>query len=565
MTTHPGRRDTPELSPLPARSRISRSLVAILGPIHWILMRFYLRIEVRGRERLPDDRPMILAPTHRSKWDGLVLAHLVGRPLRYLANENNFVGVQGWFMRRLGSISIDVDRPSHQAMRHCRELVAAGEPLVVFPEGTIYYYKPHEVHPIKRGVAWLALPGRESRSGGSPVVVPIRLVYGDRKLRFGSRIEVIVGEPISPEAYRELDAKQAQSALTADLQGRLGDTVNTSTVEKFPAVEFLASLERPAAATSPSSDKAALGFQWVRSLDPGLRASIRDLHRLRPVWNLVILFYLALWVAAGLVVLQSPGWPTRLACYAVIGTAIHSLAILMHEAIHSTLFRRRRLDRWAGFLLGMPALFSMTAYKVAHLVHHRHTRTGLDPDDFANVSPSRTLRSLVFYAWLFVGMLAYLVHVPLGALRLGRPRDRMAVVLEYALMALVYGGLFWLASSLGRRDVVIQVWLIPLAVAIAFGNARSWAEHALTDPTHPLTQTRTITSNRFTSFLMCNLNYHLEHHLFPGVPWYNLPRVHALLREEYRSAGAFVHRSYLRYLIEAAKVGVNGRTSTDLV
>ena len=543
------------------QSRISSWLVVVLWPFYRLLMRSYFRIEVRNRERLPADRPLIFAPTHRSKWDGFLLTHLAGRPLRYLANRNNFVGVQGWFMRRLGSTSINVEHPGHQALRSCRGLIEAGEPMVVFPEGTIFYYPPHQVHPIKPGVAWLALPGRRWTSGVTPLVVPVRLAYGEPKPRFGTRIEVIVGEPIDPDRYRDLDPKEARAALTADLQRQLGDVVNTSTFERFPAVEFLASLDRPTQAAIGQRSKE---IDWISGLDPAVRSAIRDLHRLRPAWNFVIALYLAIWIAAGFLVVQTPPWPIRLACYAAIGVSIHALAILMHEAIHSTLFRRRRLDRWAGFLLGVPALFSMTAYKVTHLVHHRHTRTPLDPDDFANVSPSRTLRSLVFYAWIVAGMLAYLVHVPLGALRLGRPRDRRAVVLEYALMALAYGGVSWLASSLGRWDVVIQAWAIPLAVAIAFGNARSWAEHALTEPGHPLTRTRTVTSNRVTSFLMCNLNYHLEHHLFPGVPWYNLPRVHALLREDYRAAGAFVHGSYLRYLREAAQVGVHGRSGSEL-
>jgi fatty acid desaturase len=113
----------------------------------------------------------------------------------------------------------------------------------------------------------------------------------------------------------------------------------------------------------------------------------------------------------------------------------------------------------------------------------------------------------------------------------------------------------------GRLDIPLHAWLLPLPVAIAFGNVRSWAEHALTRPGHPLTHTRTVTSNRVVSFLMCNLNYHLEHHLFPGVPWYNLPRLHALLSDEYRWAGAFVHRSYLGFLWEAVRAGVHGVTS----
>jgi fatty acid desaturase len=56
---------------------------------------------------------------------------------------------------------------------------------------------------------------------------------------------------------------------------------------------------------------------------------------------------------------------------------------------------------------------------------------------------------------------------------------------------------------------------------------------------------------------MCNLNYHLEHHLFPAVPWYNLPHVHRLLQEDYRAAGSFIYRSYLRFCWDAVRGGVH--------
>ena len=77
----------------------------------------------------------------------------------------------------------------------------------------------------------------------------------------------------------------------------------------------------------------------------------------------------------------------------------------------------------------------------------------------------------------------------------------------------------------------------------------------LTTPGHPLLQTRTVTSTKLLSFLNVNLNYHLEHHLFPAVPWYNLPKVHTLLQEEYEQAGAFIYSSYLRFLVDAFRYG----------
>ena len=80
----------------------------------------------------------------------------------------------------------------------------------------------------------------------------------------------------------------------------------------------------------------------------------------------------------------------------------------------------------------------------------------------------------------------------------------------------------------------------------------------MTRPGHPLIQTRTVTSNAFVSFFMCNLNYHLEHHLFPAMPWYHLPRLHRLLQDDYRKAGSVVYRSYVRFIWDAVNTGPYG-------
>ena len=99
-----------------------------------------------------------------------------------------------------------------------------------------------------------------------------------------------------------------------------------------------------------------------------------------------------------------PQWPVRIAGIVVIGAVVHAMAILMHEGVHGNLFRNEPLDRWVGFLLGAPALFSCMAYRVNHLLHHAYNRTEKDPDEFTNLSRSRGLLSLAFYAWLLVGM-----------------------------------------------------------------------------------------------------------------------------------------------------------------
>ncbi len=299
---------------------------------------------------------------------------------------------------------------------------------------------------------------------------------------------------------------------------------------------------------------------WTDGLSLEKREAIRELHRLRPAWNLVALLFAALWIGAGWAVLQVPHGIVRIGGIILMGAVVHAMAILMHEGVHGNLFRNEALDRWVGFLLGAPALFSCMAYRVNHMLHHAFNRTGKDPDEFTNLSRNRTVLSIAFYAWLLVGMPVYLIHVPLNALRRGSRRQRAGVLLEYSLLGALYGAVFFAAWRLELLREVLLCWVYPMIVASVFGAVRGWAEHMLTQPGHPLTQTRTVTSNALVSLFMCNLNYHLEHHLFPGMPWYNLPKLHRLLRGEYHEAGSFIYRSYLKFFMDALRLGVHGRT-----
>lgn len=218
----------------PQHSHVSRWLTTLLRPIHSLLVALYLRVEVVHPERIPRVGPVLLVPTHRSRWDAVVLYCATRRLLRYMASHDEFIGAQGWLMRHLGTFPINTKRPSAGSLRECRRLILEGEILVIFPEGTIYYYPPHNVHPIKPGTAWLAL-GCQAQIPDSPFpIVPVRIVYGDRHPRFRTRVQLIVQEPIAIGPYLEMPHKAAIRQLTADLQRSLGDVVNESLLEMSP-------------------------------------------------------------------------------------------------------------------------------------------------------------------------------------------------------------------------------------------------------------------------------------------------------------------------------------------
>ncbi len=240
----------------------------------------------------------------------------------------------------------------------------------------------------------------------------------------------------------------------------------------------------------------------------------------------------------------------------LIGISIQGMAIIMHEALHGNLFRHPFWDRWIGVAAAIPAFFSFTAYKVAHLNHHRHTRTDEDQDEISNLCHTWQQYVALYYAWFLVGTFLYFFIVPWTALRIAAGRTRIRIYTEYSLMFLIYGAVAVAALRTGHWTSLFWYWLCPAQVAIVLSSLRGMAEHLGTEGTgDAISRTRTVTSNKLVSLLMLNLNYHLEHHLFPAVPWYALPRLHELLSPIYENRHADVQHSYIRYVLESVRRG----------
>ena len=141
-----------------------------------------------------------------------------------------------------------------------------------------------------------------------------------------------------------------------------------------------------------------------------------------------------------------------------------------------------------------------------------------------------------------MGTLVYMPMIPIVAWRRADRADRIRLSLECALITAVLTPVFVLIPI----RILLEVWLIPGVIVGYISAVRALAQHALTESEDPLLASRTVRSNRIVAFLLLNENYHLEHHLFPEVPSYNLPRLHALLRSRLpRSVEA---PSYTRFL-----------------
>ena len=86
---------------------------------------------------IPNDSSVILAPTHRSRWDGLILTMAMGRRVtkkdcRFMVTNSEMNGIQGWFLKRLGCFPINQNSPSLSVLRYAINLIINKKQLVVF-------------------------------------------------------------------------------------------------------------------------------------------------------------------------------------------------------------------------------------------------------------------------------------------------------------------------------------------------------------------------------------------------------------------------------------------------
>jgi fatty acid desaturase len=272
---------------------------------------------------------------------------------------------------------------------------------------------------------------------------------------------------------------------------------------------------------------------------------LRQLRAARRLGEIAV--FAALWgvgIAAGLqgLALHGPlAWALRLGGIAFSAVALNAFYLLSHEGHHHLLFRRPGANHWANVLLCVPLLHAPTAYRVLHERHHWHLGGPGDPDEYRNYTSDRRLLWAMHWMRLTLGTLVYMPLIPVVAWRRAEPADRRRIAAEYAGMAAVWSLVF---AFIPLR-VLSQTWLLPGVAVGYFSAVRALAQHALTGD-EPLLASRSVRSGRLVSFLLLNENLHLEHHLFPEVPSYNLPRLRALLRPHLPRA--VEGSSYTRFL-----------------
>lgn len=188
----------------------------------FMVAKVLIRVTVVGGENVPKHGGFILAPGgHRSILDTPLAALAGPRVLRFMGAETYFkIPGLGLFLRSMGGFPVERSLTDRAALRLSEEVLAQGEPLVVFPEGT--RQEGPIVQPLKEGAAFLACRA-------SVPIVPVGLGGAERAMPKGARyirptrVTVIVGEPIYPP--ERVAGQRVKRSAVRNLSGELHETL----------------------------------------------------------------------------------------------------------------------------------------------------------------------------------------------------------------------------------------------------------------------------------------------------------------------------------------------------
>lgn len=201
------------------QGRAGLALYAVVRLIVVAFCRLWWKLEVRGAENLPASGPFVLAPVHRSNADTLVVSALTRRRLRYMGKHTLWKnGLAGRFFTALGGFPVKRGSADREALRRCAAVLAAGDPLVIFPEGT--RQSGPKVTGLQEGAAYLA-------ARASVPIVPVGIGGSELAMGKGSKalrrvkVTVVAGAPIEPAREEGRIPRSAIARTTAELETRL--------------------------------------------------------------------------------------------------------------------------------------------------------------------------------------------------------------------------------------------------------------------------------------------------------------------------------------------------------
>ena len=260
--------------------------------------------------------------------------------------------------------------------------------------------------------------------------------------------------------------------------------------------------------------------------------------------NPTLLMFLA---AVAMVVISTCGywfWEWRhWCCFTINVIALHMAGTVIHDASHNAAHRDRVMNAILGHGSALMLGFAFPVFTRVHMQHHAHVNDPEnDPDHFVSTGgPLWLIAARFFYHEIFF---------------FKRRLWRKYELLEWFLSRLFVASVVYFACQYDFLGYILNFWFSPaLVVGLALGLFFDYLPHRPFKERDRWRNARVYPSP-ILNLLILGQNYHLIHHLWPSIPWYNYqPAYYAtqpLLEEKgcHLSLGIFQGKDFWSFLYD---------------
>ena len=269
----------------------------------------------------------------------------------------------------------------------------------------------------------------------------------------------------------------------------------------------------------------------------------------------ILLFALMVGFAAGGIYLWGswyavPFW----AAYGVLyGSAMDSR---WHECSHGTAFRTRWMNEWLYQVACFMMIRNPVAWRWSHTRHHTDTIiVGRDPEIVTQkpISFLRLLQNYVGIMDVISGLKVMLInargrldpetetYIPEMDRQKAISVARVWVLIYAATLAATFALQSWIPLMLIGLPRIYGAWHMALTgMTQHAGLADNAIDHRL--------NSRTVYMNPISRFIYWNMNYHVEHHMFPTVPYHALPALHQRIKDDFPEPSPSILAAYREFI-----------------
>jgi len=175
------------------------------------------KIVIKGKENMIENKKFFIAASHQSMFETFFLQTIFNSPVFILKRELLMIPIFGWYLKKIGSISIKRNKVSKKNLGFfddiSKQINSSDRPLIIFPQGT--RLPPEDRTPFKKGSSRIY---EELKISCQPIAINSGNTWpknGSKKI--GTILTISILKSIDPGLKKEIFLKELEDTIYSEL------------------------------------------------------------------------------------------------------------------------------------------------------------------------------------------------------------------------------------------------------------------------------------------------------------------------------------------------------------